>query len=515
MPDKSCFLNRTASATILVILVITALCILTAGCVSPEQAPSTANMAAPVPAADAGIRIITEDLPPFNYAGADGWATGQSTEVVNGILSRLNQTATIEILPWSEGYAAALAGPGVALYSTGRTGERENLFKWVGPVTAYDFTFYKRNGSDIELYSVEAAGKTGTIGVVREDARHQFLKQNAVTNVVTCNTDAECLRLLLDNKIDLWFGSSVNAPSVAANAGVSPLSFTKVYTVRTVPMYIAFSKDTSDRVIAEWQDALDAMKRDGTYDTIRKKYGLDTGAANAVPASPADQADLVLTHVISGTDTRLLGILHLYRILILTPDVKSQDWQKIHPLLASLENSEPNVRTWYAHTDGSYYTVSDGLTNANLKARSYFPVVLSGKESVGTFIVGYTTGKNSAVVAVPVLENGNVTGILGGSLYVDSVADSIRSEIPAPFVFYAIDNEGKMAIHSEKGQIGRDSATIDPATSFGRALALIRTQESGSAAYEDGGISYQAMYRTSPLTGWRFVVAWPDSGSAP
>ena len=141
MPDKSCFLNRTASATILVILVITALCILTAGCVSPEQAPSTANMAAPVPAADAGIRIITEDLPPFNYAGADGWATGQSTEVVNGILSRLNQTATIEILPWSEGYAAALAGPGVALYSTGRTGERENLFKWVGPVTAYDFTF--------------------------------------------------------------------------------------------------------------------------------------------------------------------------------------------------------------------------------------------------------------------------------------------------------------------------------------------------------------------------------------
>jgi len=513
MPDRSSFQNRTASATILVIIVVIALCILTAGCVSPQQAPATTTKA--VPAADAGIRIITEELPPFNYAGADGKATGQSTEVVHAILSRLNQTATIEILPWSEGYAAALAGPGVALYSTGRTGERENLFKWVGPVTAYDFTFYKRNGSDIELYSVEAAGKTGTIGVVSEDARHQFLKQNAITNVVTCNTDAECLRLLLDNKTDLWFGSSVNAPSVAANAGVSPLSFTKVYTVRTVPMYIAFSKDTPDHVIAEWQDVLDAMKRDGTYDTIRNKYGLDTGAANAAPASPADQADLVLTHVISGTDTRLVGILHLYRVLVLTPEVKSQDWQKIRPLLANLENSEPDVRTWYAHTDGSYYTVSDGLTNANLKARPYFPVVLSGRESVGTFIVGYTTGKNSAVVAVPVRENGNVNGVLGGSLYVDSVADSLRSEIPAPFVFYAIDNEGNIAIHSEKGQIGRDSATIGPGTSFGRALAQIRNQESGSTAYEDGGISYQAVFRTSPLTGWRFVVAWPDSGSAP
>jgi len=279
-------------------------------------------------------------------------------------------------------------------------------------------------------------------------------------------------------------------------------------------MYIAFSTDTPDKVIAEWQDALDAMKRDGTYDTIRKKYGMDTGAPDAIPASAPHQADLALTHIISGTDSRLGGILHTYRVLVLTMDVQSRDWQKIRPLLADLEKSEPDVRTWYANTDGSYYTVSDGLTNANLKARSYFPVVLSGKESVGTFIVGYTTGKNSAVVAVPVRENGVVTGILGGSLYVDSVADTLHHDIPAPFVFYAIDSEGMIAIHSDKGQIGRDSASIGPGTSFGRAMAKIRSQESGSAAYEDGGIPYQATFRTSPLTGWRFVVAWPDSGSA-
>lgn len=513
MPDRASFQNRTASATILVILVITALCIFAAGCVSPQQAKATTTTAAPVPPADAGIRIITEDLPPFNYAGADGKAAGQSTEVVNAILSRLNQTATIEILPWSEGYAAALKGPKVALYSTGRTEEREHLFKWVGPVSAYDFTFYKRNGSAIELYSVEAAGKTGTIGVVSEDARHQFLKQNAITNVVTCNTDAECLRLLLDNKTDLWFGSTVNAPSVTAKAGVSPLSVTKVYTVRTVPMYIAFSKDTPDHVITEWQEALDTMKRDGTYDAIRKKYGLDITLTANAPTSPEGQADLALTHLMTGTDSRLTALLHTYRVLILTPDLKSKDWQKIRPLLAALESNEPDVRTWYANPDGSYFTVSDGLTNANLNNRSYFPVVLSGKDSVGPVIVGYTTGKNSAVVAVPVTENGAVTGVLGGSLYLDVLADTLRKDIPAPFVFYAIDGEGRFALHSEKGQITRNSATIGPDTSFGRALAQIQANESGDVSYDDGGVKYQATFRTSPVTGWRFVVAWPDSGA--
>ena len=56
---------------------------------------------------DAGIRLITEEFPPFNYAGADGKPAGQAVDVVNGILYRLNQKAD-PILPWNEGYTAAV-----------------------------------------------------------------------------------------------------------------------------------------------------------------------------------------------------------------------------------------------------------------------------------------------------------------------------------------------------------------------------------------------------------------------
>lgn len=274
MPDRSSFLNRTASATILAILVVTALCILAAGCVSPQQAPAPATTAAPVPPADAGIRIITEELPPFNYAGADGKAAGQSTEVVNGILSRLNQKAAIEILPWGEGYAAALNGPGVAIYSTGRTDEREHLFKWVGPISAYDFTFYARNGSGITINGVESAKTAGLIGVVKDDARHQYLVQQNFSHIITCNTDAECLRGLLENRTDLWFGSAVNFPATVKREGIDPAAVREVYQVKTVPMYIAFSNDTPDSVVAAWQGALDGMKQDGTFAGIRQRYGL-------------------------------------------------------------------------------------------------------------------------------------------------------------------------------------------------------------------------------------------------
>lgn len=262
----------TRTTLFIIILLVAATFCLAGGCVSTSPAPGTT--ATPAPILDAGVRIITEDLPPFNYAGPDGKVTGQSTEVVNGILTRLNQKAAIELVPWSEGYRAALKGPNVALYSTGRTDEREHLFKWVGPITAYDFTFYTRNGSALAISSLETAKTAGLIGVVKDDARHQFLIQQNFTHVVTCDTDAACLRNLLDGKTDLWFGSAVNFPATVKKEGIDPLAVREVYQVMSVPMYIAFSKDTPDSVVAAWQGAIDGMKQDGTFAAIRQKYGL-------------------------------------------------------------------------------------------------------------------------------------------------------------------------------------------------------------------------------------------------
>ncbi len=217
--------------------------------------------------------------------------------------------------------------------------------------------------------------------------------------------------------------------------------------------------------------------------------------------------------MVAKTDGQMKAILRPFEVLALTPVVQSGGWQAIRPLLVTLERNEPGAWTWYALTDGSYYTVSDGLTSANIKSRSYFPGVLAGDESVGTVVVSHSTGKNVGIVAVPVKNQGTVTGILGASVYLDTLTDALRQDIPAPFTFFAIDTEGKFALHSDKGQISRDISTIGADTSFGKAIAMIRAQDAGTVEYEDGGVHYMARFRSSPLTAWRFVVAWPDAGS--
>jgi polar amino acid transport system substrate-binding protein len=486
------------------------------GCSTQGPAAETGkSVAAAGPATDAGLRIITEDFPPFNYAGADGNAAGQATDVVNGILTRLNQKAAIEILPWSEGYGFARAGPRVALYSTGRTDEREKLFRWVGPIASFDYTLYARKGSGLQINSLEAAKKAGRTGVVKDDVRHQFLLENRFDNITTCGSDAECLRSLMAGKTDLWLGSSANAADIAKKDGIDPSAIEAIYPVRTVPLYIAFSTDTPDSVITGWQAALDAMKRDGTFDAILRKYGMAPAAATGVPASADAQADLALSILLAGTDGQLKAVLRPLEVMAVTTEAQSGAWQEIRPLLATLEEKEPDARTWYALPDGSYYTVVDGLASANLKTRSYFPVVLGGNESVGIVVVSHSTGKNVAVVAVPVKNRSAVTGVVGASVYLDTLTDTLRAEVPGPFVFYAIDTEGQFALHSDKGQISRSVATIGPESSFGQAIRTIRAQDSGTVEYDDGGVHYMARFRSYPLTGWRLVVAWPRAGSTP
>jgi hypothetical protein len=153
------------------------------------------------------------------------------------------------------------------------------------------------------------------------------------------------------------------------------------------------------------------------------------------------------------------------------------------------------------------------FASANLKPRSYFPVVLAGNESVGIAVVSYSTGKNVAVIAVPVKNQSAVTGVVGASVYLDTLTDTLRGKVPEPFVFYAIDTERPFALHSDKGQKSGNVAAIGPESSFGRAIVTMRAQSSGPVEYDDGGIHYMARFRSDLLTGWRLVVTWPQSGS--
>ena len=461
--------------------------------------------AAETQAADSGLLIITEEFWPYNYRNETGVIAGQSTAVVRAILARLNQTADIELMPWDEGYGKALSEPNVALYSTARTAQREEMFLWVGPIESSEMVLYKRNGSLLQIDSLEGAKRTKAIAVVRDDVRHQYLVENNATNLLLFATEEECAKSLILGEADLWLGDSETVFETAQNAGVDPAELEEAYSVRKVELFIAFNNRTPENVVAAWQGALDSMKRDGTYEAIvGAPHKPASSAGEMIPAESALSALTVLT------DLRIMTVARSLEAIAITDDAKSGEWERIRPLLVGIEqHPDPSARLWYALPDGSYYTPVDGLTGSNLKDRAYFPGVLAGNTSVGTLVVSHSTGRDTVIAAVPIKNDDTVTGVLGASIYLDTMSEALKQDLMLPddIFFFALDRDGRTALHSREERIFQDPEQQGTPT-LARAIQTILLEENGTVEYEFDGRVSRLIFRTSPVTGWHFCVGW-------
>ena len=217
------------------------------------------------------LTIITENYHPINFT-KDGTVTGSSAEVVREILRRLKQPDNIRVLPWVRGYNMLKSRPNVALFSTARTEERENLFQWVGPLCMSRNGFYTKKDAGLRIDSLEDAKKVGSIATYTEDAREQMLKAWGFTNLDSSKSAASNLRKLLSGRADMWFYDNLGLQRVAEDVGVDVSELELAYPVIETSLYIAFSKGTPADVVSRWQETLNEMKKDGTFEEISRKF---------------------------------------------------------------------------------------------------------------------------------------------------------------------------------------------------------------------------------------------------
>ncbi|MCP4116296.1 MAG: amino acid ABC transporter substrate-binding protein [Desulfobacteraceae bacterium] len=214
---------------------------------------------------------MTEEYPPFNYT-ENGQLTGLSYDVMAELLKRVGHPDNIKVQSWSRSYKLIQTRDNHILFSMTRTNQREPLFKWVGPVAENKWVFFAKKGNSLKINSLEDARKVKKIGTYKDDAAELFLKSNGFTNLDSVIDDSVNVKKLLAGRIDLWIVGYLQGLHKARTAVGDSAVLEKVFDVKETQLYIAFSKATPDAVIAQWQAALDEMKKDGTYDKVLKKY---------------------------------------------------------------------------------------------------------------------------------------------------------------------------------------------------------------------------------------------------
>lgn len=218
------------------------------------------------------LSIYCEESPPYQMKKSDGSLTGMTVDVIREIQRRVKNTDPIMLVPWNRAYTFSLHKKDVVLFSTVMTDERKGLFQWVGPVGYVSMAFYAKKGNPIKISSHDDAKKVPVIAIYENDISQQYLTKLGYRNLVITYDNMSAIKSLMLGRSDLVSIGRDAHKKIAGAAGYSGNDLREVFVYMNCPIYIAFSKTSSPETVASWNRALSAMKADGTFAAIFRKY---------------------------------------------------------------------------------------------------------------------------------------------------------------------------------------------------------------------------------------------------
>ncbi|WP_341524070.1 transporter substrate-binding domain-containing protein [Pseudomonas sp. G.S.17] len=233
---------------------------------------------APSAVAEPALRIITEELPPYNMT-QNGQLTGMSTEVVQAVLKEIGIEASIQPMPWARAYELALNESNVLIYSIARTPEREELFQWVGAIAPTQWYIFSLAERPIKLNSLDDA-RGHQIATVNQDVGEQYLISKGFrigAQLQSSNKYEHNYRKLKVDHVELWISNELNALYLTRQNGEDP----EKVLIRSLPLpeltsqeglSMAFSRGTPAQTVEKFRSGLETIRRNGVYDAIMRKW---------------------------------------------------------------------------------------------------------------------------------------------------------------------------------------------------------------------------------------------------
>lgn len=228
-------------------------------------------LALPVPAR-AGMTILGVEEPPGSYAAGRGEAQGISVDYVREIQRRVGNSDPVRIVPETTALQMAETRPNVVAFSFSRTPEREQRFVWIGEVFRKPWVVYVRQASTLSIASLDDMRRIPRLGVTAGDVRALWLQGQNFTNLVPVSSPERNLASLLDGKVDAIFFEPQGVAFYCRKLRCPPGEPRNAWSPRSSGVWILMSKATAADVAARWREAATAIRQDGTYEQIARRW---------------------------------------------------------------------------------------------------------------------------------------------------------------------------------------------------------------------------------------------------
>lgn len=228
--------------------------------------------------AEINFILNTENEPPFSmrrneFGGfrPDDPLMGISVEILDAVFRRLKISYKMSIDSWDVSYKKALSGENQGVFSTTRTKEREQLFKWVGPLVANDWLLVAKENFEGNIREIRDPNlKKFKIGTLKGGAIDNYLRENGIPTIVF-ESGFESALALKQEKIDLWAVGGPIAFYYAKKVGAENLK--SIFVIKRHQfLYLALNRKIPDNLIEALNRELGIMRRDGTIRDIYRRY---------------------------------------------------------------------------------------------------------------------------------------------------------------------------------------------------------------------------------------------------
>lgn len=218
----------------------------------------------------AAVPVLAEENIPLSYT-QDGMVQGYCTEAVRAALAAAHLPYQLDIQPWARIYTTTLAKAGTLMFPVAWTAEREDKFKWIGPLVANRIALFRKKGrSDVVVHSLDDARRY-RIGVVHMDFREEYLRRKGFddaggTPLMVVSSSDLLLPMLQAGRIDLVpLGLAKCAPH-----GLDCSSIEPVYVLSELEsaLYMVFNRNTSEQLVRKVREGFELTRHNGSLERI-------------------------------------------------------------------------------------------------------------------------------------------------------------------------------------------------------------------------------------------------------
>lgn len=229
------------------------------------------------------FNFYTESFAPFNFISNQN-LVGVSVDILDQILKLANvdtEKINIEISDWHTAYQNVLDKPNTMLFSMVKTTEREDLFKWVGPISLHQEVIISKTSSSISISDFNEL-QSYSIGIIEDYSTYSILIDGGISeaNIISYSDINALYQALEDDNVDcIAFSETGHNLHVFTNSLI-PEDFNINFEVDISQLFFAFNINTSDEIINLLQQSLNLLKQfktdDGSseYDKILYKYNV-------------------------------------------------------------------------------------------------------------------------------------------------------------------------------------------------------------------------------------------------